>query len=279
VGEGKFERNMDPAWKSVIKAVVPRKWRRLVRRLGAGPVFRGDYGSWAEARAASRGYEAPEIFDKALAAARAVRDGRAAFERDTVLFAQPAAHVPLRDALRRVAAQHGGQLNVVDFGGAFGSTWWQHRSWLEGVAVQRWHVVEQAHLVAAGQREFEVGPLRFHEAIDACAAAPAAQVFLLSSVLPYLETPHALLAEVARRGFRHVIIDRTGFVAGGRDRLTVQHVPASIYAASYPCWFFDRAALLRPLAAEYRIVAEWPTFDHADIAAEFRGLLLERIDR
>ena len=259
-------------------AWLPPALLRLGRRLLAPRVFAGDYAAWSEARDASRGYGDPAIFEKALDAARAVRDGRAAFERDTVLFAAPASHAPLLGALLRAAGANGGQLRVVDFGGAFGSLWWQHRTWLDGLPGVSWEIVEQSHFVAAGRREFEAGPLRFHESIDTCASAPACQVMLLSSVLPYLEAPHALLAEVARRGFRHVIIDRTGFVAGGRDRLTVQQVPASIYDASYPCWFFDRATLLQPLESEYRVVAEWPTFDQADIAAEFRGLLLERID-
>ena len=84
---------------------------------------------------------------------------------------------------------------------------------------------------------------------------------------------------VARRGFGHVLIDRTGFVSGAADRLTVQRVPPAIYDASYPCWFFAREKLLAPFAADYRVVAEWPSFDAVDIAAEFRGLLLERVSR
>ena len=134
-------------------------------------------------------------------------------------------------------------------------------------------------MVAAGQREFATGPLRFYETIDGCCAAERPGVALLSSVLPYLEDPHALVQDIARRDFRHVIIDRTGFVGRGRDRLTVQRVPASIYEASYPCWFFDREKLLRPFAADWRIVAEWPAFDRADIAAEYCGLALERTGR
>ena len=255
---------------------LPPVLLRVARQVATPRVFSGDHRAWAEARAASRGYEDPALFEQAVEATRAVRDGRAAFERDTVLFDSPEWHAPLLGALLRVAARNGGRLNVIDFGGAFGSTWWQHRRWLEGLDAIRWDVVEQPHFVAAGRREFETGPLRFHASIDDCAATGPAQAILLSSVLPYLEKPHALLADVVRRGFRHVIIDRTGFVAEGCDRLTVQRVPPAIYAASYPCWFFNRETLLRPFAAEYRVVVEWPTFDAADIAAKFRGLLLER---
>ncbi len=53
-------------------------------------------------------------------------------------------------------------------------------------------------------------------------------------------------------------------------------VPAAIYAASYPCWFFDRAALLRPFAPPWRLVSEWRTADEADIDAEHRGMYLEK---
>lgn len=268
---------MNAGLKSIARAWLPTTMRRWLRYWTQRRIFSGDFNSWSEARANARGYDDPVIIAKAIAAAHAVRDGRAAFERDTVLFTEPAAHKPLLTALHHVAARNDGNLHVVDFGGAFGSTWWQHRSWLSECASITWEVVEQPHFVTAGQREFTVGPLAFRAALDECDAEPASAVILLSSVLPYLEAPHALVMDIARRGYRHVLIDRTGFVSGRRDRLTLQRVPPSIYDASYPCWFFDRTTLLAPLAASYRIVAEWPSFDYADISAEFRGLLFERI--
>jgi putative methyltransferase (TIGR04325 family) len=255
---------------------APPALRRLIRRVRAQGGYAGDYRSWAVARAASRGYDAPAIFEKTLAAARAVRDGQAAWERDSVTFAEPAAQWPLLACLLRAAAANGGRLNVVDFGGAFGSAWWQHREWLAGLAEVRWAVVEQPHLVEAGRGEFANGVLQFFETIDAASAAGQPSVLLLSSVLPYVETPHALMADVVRRGFRHIIIDRTGYVEGARDRLTVQRVSPAIYDASYPCWFFARTGVWRHFADNYRLVAEWRGFDEADIAAEFRGLFLER---
>ncbi len=270
---------MSATLKSLAREWLPPAAWRIVRRCKQPAAFTGEYASWAEARREARGYDDPAIFEKAVAAARAVREGRAAFERDTVLFAEPAIHGPLLAGLLRAAARQGGRLHVVDFGGALGSAWWQHRAWLEGLAEVTWEVIEQPHFVAAGRREFETGPLRFRDSLAACTAEPGRALLLLSSVLPYLENPHAMMNEFARRGFGHVLIDRTGFVPGGADRLTVQRVPPSIYDASYPCWFFAREKLLAPFAADYRVVAEWPSFDAVDIAAEFRGLLLERVVR
>jgi putative methyltransferase (TIGR04325 family) len=261
---------------SFLRALLPGRVRRVLRRIGRAPLYRGDYASWTEARRASRGYDDAAIINKVIAAARDVRDGRAAWERDTVLFQEPMANEPLLKALRHVATANAGRLNLVDFGGALGSTWWQHRPWLGDLEEVRWSVIEQPPLVAAGQREFTISPVRFYGSLDECCASERPTAILLSSVLPYLENPHALLAAIRARPFRHVIIDRTGFVTRGRDRLTVQRVPASIYDASYPCWFFDRANLLASLGGDWRVVEEWITEDEADIDAEHRGLLLER---
>lgn len=259
-----------------VRAWLPRSLRRWIRRRLRGPLYAGDYATWPEALRDSRGYADPVITEKTLAAARAVRDGRASWERDTVLFHEQAKNAPLLAALQRAAAANQGRLHIVDFGGALGSTWWQHRAWLGELAEVRWWIVEQPTLVAAGQAEFTQGPLRFFESLAAAVAAGQPDTLLLSSVLPYLEAPHAVLTEARRLGFRRIIIDRTGFVTRGRDRLAVQHVPPSIYAASYPCWFFDREALLRPFAADWRVTAEWTCDDEVDIDAEHRGIVLER---
>jgi len=262
--------------RALVRRLVPAGWRRRLRRIGRPPAYRGDFAGWPAARAASRGYDDAVILEKTVQAARAVRDGLATWERDTVLFQAPEANVRLLEALRAAAAAEGGELRVLDFGGALGSTWWQHRFWLEDLRAVRWSVVEQPGLVAAGQREFTRGPVRYFPSVEACWAAEQPPTVLLSSVLPYLEDPHALLRDLGRRPFRRIIIDRTGFTARGRDRLTVQQVPPEIYDASYPCWFFDRAGLLADLGPGWRVVAEWRNDDHVDIAAEHRGLVLER---
>lgn len=248
-----------------------RAWRR--RR---GTRFTGRYENWAAARAASSGYDDSAIFERALGAARAVRDGRAMWERDSVLFHSPEANWPVLAGLLRSAARSDGQLAVVDFGGAFGSVWWQHRRWLEELDVH-WRVVEQPPIVAAGRREIACGALTFHETIDAAGAADRSDTLLLSSVLPYLAEPHALLAEVVRCGFRCVIVDRTGFTHDDADRLTVQHVAPEIYPASYPCWFLRRAGVLAHFTADYRVVAEWTNVEETGFSAEFGGFVLERI--
>lgn len=247
-----------------------RQWlRRWQRRWFGWCWFRGDYATWAEAKAASGGYDDPAILARVVAATRVVRAGEAAWERDGTLFKEPAAHEPLLTILREIAVEQGGELEVVDFGGALGSTWWQHREWLRDLRRVSWRVVEQPGYVAAGRAEFSGEGLSFHTTLD---EAGAAQVLLMSGVLQFLEEPYAMLDEVTRRGFRHLIIDRTPILPRGRERIVVQHTPPTLGGGSYPCRFFAQEFLFGNLSGEYELKATWPAgFDLLDGRTIFQG--------
>jgi putative methyltransferase (TIGR04325 family) len=164
----------------------------------------------------------------------------------------------------------------VDFGGSLGSLYFQHRSWLAGRGDVEWRVVEQPQFVEIGRREFAAPPLSFHATLAEACLPHQPDGIILSSVLPYLEEPEQLLADIIARAFSFVIVDRTGFVTGPRNRLTVQRVPEHIYRASYPCWFFARTRFLDHFRQHYTLKAEFTTADQSDIVAEFRGMYFER---
>jgi putative methyltransferase (TIGR04325 family) len=264
------------SFRTLMGEKLPPALVAFLRRIRRRRAFVGNYHLWAEARANSRGYEHSAVLAQVIVASRAVVAGRAAWDRDGALFAQPEVNAPLLAALRRIAAGEGGRLDLVDFGGALGSTWRQHRAALGDLTSVRWRVVEQLHYVEAG-REFADTVLSFHPSLDEALQEKTASTLLCSSVLPYLEQPWALLDAAVRRGFRHIVIDRTPFAADGRQRIVVQRVPAELGGGSYPCWLFARDELLAPLAARYRLVSEWPGFDAVDPAAVYRGFWFERL--
>lgn len=262
--------------RAMLKPLVPASVRRWLRLTFGWRWFTGNYASWAEARAASQGYDAGAILGRVRRASNEVRAGRATFERDGVAFRERQPHSRLVAALHAAAAELGGRLNVVDFGGALGSTWWHHRDDLADLPGVRWRVVEQPHYVALGRREFRDEVLSFHESIAEAIADGGPNVILLSCVLPYLEEPLPLLHEIVEVGFAHVIIDRNPFVRSGPGRLVVQHVPPALGGGSYPSWLFERNSLLAPLKGAYSIVDEWSSFDEVDKSVEYRGLYLAR---
>lgn len=257
------------------RALLPEPWWQLLQRRYCRVRWTGDYSSWAEARAASGGYDAPRILERVRAAASLVRAGGGAYERDGVVFAAPDSDPLLLDCLNRAARSRPGGLNVLDFGGSLGSTYWQHRSQLEALGSVIWRVVEQPAFAEVGAREFAEGGLRFFPSVAAACAEAPPDVVLLCSVLPYLESPHLLLAELVARRAPWILIGRTGLVDGPADRLTIQHVPRTIYPASYPCWFVSRARLLAHFSDSYILRREERTADGHDTGFTFWNLVFE----
>jgi len=238
--------------------------------------FYGDFPTWQAAEEVAGGYDAPAILDRVRNAALRVKRGEAAFERDSVCFEHEEYRWPTLACLLRVAAEHGGRLRVLDFGGSLGSFYFQHRRHFRHLDVVRWSVVEQTHYVACGRADFESDELKFYESVGDCLDAGPVDVILCSSVLQYLQNPYGVLADLTASGVPCILLDRTPFIAARRDRLSVQHVPPSIYRASYPAWFFSRERFLdetRSLGLHNE--AEFSSDDDVGIG-EYKGMMLVR---
>lgn len=202
--------------------------------------FTGNYQSFEDARQRCTGYDAPTILEKVKAAMLKVQHGEAAFERDSVLFDKAEYSLPLLSALLYVASSSGNRLNVLDFGGSLGSTYFQNRKFLDKILSVNWSIVEQPHFVDCGRQLFETSELHFFHSLKECMAAMNPNAILLSSVLPYLPKPYMTLEEIMMETYDYIIIDRTPFFeADLPDRLTIEHVPEQIYRAEYPAWFFN----------------------------------------
>lgn len=242
--------------------------------------FEGDFSSWDQVSAPCTGYDKTEILNKVLAATLTVKRGEAAFERDSVLFHEIEYNWPVLTGLLWSAARHGGRLNVLDFGGALGSSYFQHRRFLGALPNVRWNVVEQPHYVEAGQAHIQDDTLRFYKSIEQCLADNKPNVILLSSVLQYLAAPSDILADLSTVGASSLIIDRTPVSAYLQDKLVIQRVPAAIYTASYGMWIFSLPALMKKLDAHWRLVtttlnAEGAVRSEKGLDFSFRGMLME----
>ena len=251
--------------------------------LGRGIRYSGRYHDREEAVAActSGGYAVPDILERVAAATSKVVRGEAAYERDSVAFANHQYRWPLMAALLRAALENGGSgLTVLDFGGSLGSSYHQSRPFLPAGLDVQWFVVEQEHFVRRGRSDFETEHLHFHlNTAEVCSRARP-DIALLSSVLQYIEKPKDVLLELARTNIPYLLIDRTPLSAAARDAFTVQHVPAAIYEASYPCRIFSHGCLAKLLEPDWETIAEFPSEDGWAIASRmyfcYGGLMLRR---
>jgi putative methyltransferase (TIGR04325 family) len=239
----------------------------------------GDYPSWNEAVAASTGYDTELILEKTKAALLKVKNGEAIYERDSVLFDQIQYTWPVLAGLMWVAAQSRGQLNVLDFGGSLGSTYYQNRAFLRNLPEVQWNIIEQPAHVNVGKECFEDDVLKFFPDIEQCLSETKPNVILLSSVLQYLESPYEILNKLLDLSCDYVLIDRTPFWDGSTDRLCVQQVPPSIHPASYPVWIFSEQNFIQSIQKRnFEVVSKFQSLDllPAPVPTVWKGMVLVR---
>ena len=272
--------------KDIVKQLTPpvlipvvRRLRRQWRPDASG--LSGDYSSWAGAVGASTGYDSEVILEKTRVALLAVKDGKAAYERDSVLFDKVQYAWPLLAGLMWVAACSRGVLNVLDFGGSLGTTYFQSRAFLLTLPEVRWNIVEQPKHVEVGRACFEDRFLHFYASIADCLAETRPNVVLFGGVLQYLEHPYTVLDQALALPCEHVILDRTPFSCAPFDRLCVQTVPPEIYPASYPSWVFSRPRFLSRLPNEWQVAVSFDALGGRveQLHLAYEGLIIVRRSR
>lgn len=250
----------------------------LVNRVrGCGVRVKGNYASWDSARLHSSGYDADEIFRRVREAALKVKQGEAVSERDGVCFFAEKYNWEVLACLMLSAAENEGELNVLDFGGALGSFYFQHKKFFSGLRAQRWGVVEQKHFVECGRAEFENENLKFYFSVTECVEEMPVDLILLSSVLQYIEKPYELLAELGNNDAKYIVVTRTPFVELKMDKIVIQQVPKSIFPAKLPMWIFSEENFERAMnKLGYRRLACFPCAEGSIGSIKFSGIIYRR---
>lgn len=258
----------------ILQSVQQRLWPPTVS-------FAGNYPSWQQALAGCNGYDDDRIITKIFESSRKVAQGENVSERDSVIFDRPQYAYSVFAWLLRIATQHT-QLNILDFGGALGSTYRDFCHFLGEAAPQlnfTWHIVEQPKLVTLGRTHFQTDRLHFHTTLDECWAQNTIQVVLLSSVLQYLENPYGFLDQLISYPTPWLIFDRTAFIGKAKDRLTIQTVRPPIYAAKYPAWFLSQAKFESYFNPYFDLIDSFDSFESWDVngvKGQDRGYVFKR---
>jgi putative methyltransferase (TIGR04325 family) len=239
-------------------------------------IWQGNYASWEQASAVSGNYENTEILKKTLETSRLARDGKIVCERDSVPLPQREYPLPTLSGVLLGAARNDGELHIIDFGGALGSTYRTCLPFLRQLKMVRWHVVELSPAVALGKKEFQNQELFFHSSIEECMRHYRVDGILFGATLQYLPDPYGMLQSLAAYNFDYLIIDRTSFSKNGGHRICVQNIPESIYKASYPCHILDLDTCLKILQQQYTIVDVTPSQEGTLGDINFEGIIATR---
>jgi len=217
--------------KSFIKKVVPFSVIRFTSGFFYG--WHGNYFTWAEAEAKCTGYSSDTILEKVLASTLKVKNGTAKYERDSVIFDEIQYSYPVLSSLMWIAMMNNGKLNVLDYGGSLGTSYFQNKKFLDTAPDVKWCIVEQPNFVKTGNEHLSNDRLQFYNSIEDCLVENRVDVLLLSSLLQYMESTYNFLQDILSRRFRFILFDRSIFTEKP-DRLTVHKVNPAIYKANYP---------------------------------------------
>jgi putative methyltransferase (TIGR04325 family) len=254
--------------KDILQLFIPPiilKIFRYIESIKAGSIWRGIQFketklSWDDIlHKTSNGYRKEQILEKCKASLLKVKNGEYSYERDSVLFAEKEIFFPLLSSLFYVSMKNNYALNIIDFGGSLGSTYFQNRDLLKQAGITiNWNIIEQDNFVKCGNEYFTNDELHFHYNVGEVINRTDISVCLLSSVLPYLREPYSVLETIKRSNIKYIIIDRTMFLNNEADDiLTIERVPSEIYEASYPAWFLSSTRFISYITRDYEIMYKW----------------------
>lgn len=235
-----------------------RVWPQLARLIRYNSsMWSGSYPDWEAAAQACR---KTSLEGQRLAYERAlgeVLDGRALFERDSLLQHQPATCWPLMLALRDLQARGTPQPTVLDYGGGLGSVYFQHRPWWTSDRPVTWNVVELPEIAATGRRLVQDPQLQFFDSLDEAVRHRPPDLIVAAGIVSMVPRPEALLHALAALGAQWVFVDRVPVSQRqGQHLITRQVVPRSIYESESQFWFFDECRFLQILSSHWEIVGQ-----------------------
>ncbi len=209
-----------------------------------------------------------------------VKEGKAAYERDSVLFEKIDYPFPVIAGLLCAAVVNNGELSVLDFGGSLGSSYYQCRGLLGEIKKLKWSIVEQPKFCSCGKEFFENGELKFYDDMDEYLRNDDPNVAIFSGVIQYIKSPYNLLETTIEKKFRYIIFDRTPFYNKTNETIMVQHVPEQIYKASYPFTIFSLNKFRKVFAQKYEEIAYFDSLEFPALkrfSAKYSGFIFRRI--
>jgi putative methyltransferase (TIGR04325 family) len=244
--------------KLMLSLLPPILLPSLRRFLKIGIWYETGFSTWDSAHIKSLGYDSNKIVSKVLQGSLLARDGglqeRDGFILDASDF-NPYTWIGITHAINIIG--EGKKVRIVDFGGSFGSTYRMMKDQLHRLKIDfEWIVIEQKHFVDLGKQHFETDELRFIDGFSSL-SDKSIDILIFNGVLEYLENPYQIIIEGLSYSPLVVLIDRTPVNSKQNDTFSVQHVPKSIYSASFANRNFNKKNLMELFDANFDMFIQY----------------------
>ena len=219
-----------------------------------GFYVQGDYASWEEAKKHADGYDNQVILDKVYRATLEVMNGKAKYERDSVVFYDTAYTYHLLTLIGVICSLKD-TINVVDVGGALGSLYWQNKDFLdvyEGKNIL-WEIVEHPNYVKCGREKIQHEKINFW---DDLSDIQRADIVIFSGVLQCIKDYEVMVKKAIKLRPKYILIDRTMFSV--RSRIAIQYADETICTNAYPIKIFEETEILQ-LMEGYHLKVQFPS--------------------
>jgi putative methyltransferase (TIGR04325 family) len=256
-----------------LKIITPPIFIFWLKKLIHRKKFNRNIKNWDEALDVSTSYDTVDVVNKTLNSARLVRDGKAVYERDSVIFDKIQYDYKLLSSLLFIANTQN-RLHVIDFGGALGTSYRQNLKYLDSLDVsKKWAIIEQSEYVRIGNNEFQTDILSFSGSISNINFE--IDVIMMCGSICYLEKPYDILDQIKKAKPKFILIVRTPFSNSMNDELSVQIVPKNIYEATLPIWTFSKTKFITYLSDMYEVFETWDDDLQADTDTTAKGFLFQ----
>lgn len=219
-----------------------------------GFYVQGDFASWEEAKEHADGYDNRVILDKVYKATLEVMNGKAKYERDSVVFYETAYTYHLLTLIGVICSRKD-TINVIDVGGALGSLYWQNKDFLDAYEGKNilWKIVEHPNYVKCGREKIQNDKISFWYGLN---DIQDADIVIFSGVLQCVKDYKEMIKEAVKLRPKYILIDRTMFSV--RSRIAIQYAGETICKNAYPIKIFEEAEILH-LMEGYRLKAQFPS--------------------
>ncbi len=235
------------------------------------------FNTWDAAHRGSSGYDSHEIVSKVFQGSLLARD-EGLQERDGVILNSsdfnPYTWIGILQTFNLIG--EGRKIRIVDFGGSFGSTYRMMKNKLQESKIDfEWIVIEQKHFVDLGKLHFETNELRFMDNFSSL-LDNSIDILIFNGVLEYLENPYQIITDGLSYSPLVVLLDRTPVNSEQNDTFSVQHVPKSIYSATYANRNFGKKNLMKLFEPDFSKFIEYDCILQPDPYNTSMGFIFNR---